>query len=70
MVNVHGFVYTVGVNHDTLLQIGFSKQSVLYTHSVGFGIAYPRMQGNARAYKSGMSDEFRFPRFFYVVLGE
>ena len=39
-----------------------------YTHGVGFGIAYPRQEGNAKAYKSGMSDEFRFPRFFYVDL--
>ena len=35
-----------------------------YTYGVGFGIAYPRLEGNAKAYRSGMSDEFRFPRFF------
>ena len=40
----------------------------LYAYSVGFGIAYSRLEGNAKAYRSGMSDEFRFPRFFYVVV--
>jgi len=43
-----------------------SKHPFRYTYSVGFGIAYPRLEGNAKAYRSGMSDEFRFPRFFYV----
>ena len=50
----------------TSLQKGFPNSLFQYTYGVGFGIAYPRLEGNAKAYRSGMSDEFRFPRFFYV----
>ena len=39
-------------------------------HSVGFDIAYPRVKGNARAYKSGMSDETRIPALFLCALNE
>ena len=37
-----------------------------YTHGVGFGIAYPRLEGFAKAYRSGMSDEFQDPALFYM----
>lgn len=58
MANVHGFVYS---------QNGYPKRPFRYAYSVGFGIAYPRLEGNAKAYRSGMSDEFRFPRFFMWI---
>ena len=61
MFNAQWFVSS-GVLYHTLAQI---------YNSVGFGIAYPRKMGNTRALVSGMSDEFRFPRFFckQVLLG-
>ena len=41
---------------------------LLYTIGVGFCVARSDLMGSAKASKSGMSDEYRLPRFFYVLL--
>lgn len=43
-------------------------QGLLYTIGVGFCVARSDLMGSAKASKSGMSDEYRLPRFFYVLL--
>ena len=39
-------------------------QGLLYTIGVGFCVARSDLMGSAKASKSGMSDEYRLPRFF------
>ena len=45
MFNAHGYVYP---KRDALCGVCLD-----YTYSVGFGIAYPRIQGNAKASQAG-----------------
>ena len=42
--------------------------SVIIHIGVGFCVARSDLMGSAKASKSGMSDEYRLPRFFYVLL--
>ena len=39
---------------------------IVYANSVGFGVAYPRMMGNARAFMCGMSNSSDTRAFFSV----
>ena len=43
-------------------------KGLLYTIGVGFCVARSDLMGSAKASKSGMGDEYRLPRFFYVLL--
>ena len=50
-----GCIFTVETFHETPLQKRIDIQHIplQYTHSVGFGIAYPRKMGDARALYAG-----------------
>lgn len=52
----------------TSIQHGFSKQSVPYIHTAWASALLILGGGQCESLSSGMSDEFRFPRFFYVVV--
>ncbi len=54
MANVHGYVYYLWkCCMQRLHDAGFPNNPFQYTYGVGFGIAYPQQEGNARALNAG-----------------